>query len=527
MNFTVNNRKGEVIARTEGSRLQLDTAILAAAEGMVEIRFAVPILDFAGFWTPELFRPKTRLDWKITLDSAGNRNWPFLLFFNLAGRNRFCCYSTNLLDDTCFELVMNQEQCEYDVTVRIAILPETEPFELILDHSDRPWTELPGIARRHLGIAAPPVTPEAWAPVYCTWYASHAALTIDALDRESALASELGFGTFIVDDGWSYDRAKRVRPENVATWYEEIGPWRVSKQKLPSFAAHVERARKRGLRYLLWSAPFFLGARHTSPEIKTFGGEPGSYEVLEPTDAYYQTVLDELGTLIRDYHLDGLKVDFLAHVPTSPERPRGRAAHRAIRQLSERIRQENPRALIEFRQFYSTPATLALATQFRANDSPFDYLENFCRIVQLHLMLGDGAAVHADPVYWHPRESLLNINRHLIAAIAGVPMLSMKLSTLPEEQKNAIRDWLGFYQEHRDLFRSGHWQAVYTGETPAALTVEGDGGKIVWLLAADGIEALSDADWVLSLAGRPLDLPGFGRLAPGCRLARSRIAAVI
>ena len=61
---------------------------------------------------------------------------------------------------------------------------------------------------------------------------------------------------------------------------------------------------------------------------------------------------------------------------------------------------------------------------------------NLRRIAHIRLALGDGVPVHADPAYWPADELPVNISRHFIAMMAGVPMLSVELSDLsPEAEK--------------------------------------------------------------------------------------------
>ena len=63
-----------------------------------------------------------------------------------------------------------------------------------------------------------PEFPEgAWEPVFCTWYAVHAAVTQDWVEKNAEVASRLGFRTLIIDDGWCFDVMKRVSPETIST----------------------------------------------------------------------------------------------------------------------------------------------------------------------------------------------------------------------------------------------------------------------------------------------------------------------
>ncbi len=478
--YRILNRSGEELRRSAGGRAEVDAAVLCASGGKLTLLFRLPILDMHGVWKPDLFRPEMRLPWTVSLDCASNCNYPLLIFFNLAGINRFAFYSTDHCDDCRITAKMNQREGCYDFTAAVSISEETEPFSFVFDDEPLPWYEIP---RRCRG-PVPEFPAGAWEPVYCTWYAAHAALDMEFLERNARKAAELGFGTFIVDDGWSYDEKKRVTPESAGDWYRSVGDWRVSETKLPGFAGHVARARETGLNYLLWAAPFFLGA--DTAEYRECGsflfGEPGSYGVFDPSDKVRSgKVIEQLRALVSRYELDGLKLDFLAHVPPDVESPHGRAAEDFIARLTDAIRAENPGALLEFRHFYSTPRMLRYATQFRANDTPFDFIENFHRVVQLRMLLGDQVPVHSDPACWHPEEKPENIARHLIASMAGVPMLSLELGSCSPVAEHLIRYYLGLYNAYKELFRAGRWRFRYRFNQAVWLWAEGAGERVVFL----------------------------------------------
>ena len=138
-------------------------------------------------------------------------------------------------------------------------------------------------------------------------------------------------------------------------------------------------------------------------------------------------LLNQVEKLMPVYGIDGLKIDFLDQIYPDQENPRSNNCQDFTAEITRRIRQHKPEALIEFRQAYTTPQMLSYGTQFRARDCPFDFLLNFRRIAQIRIALGDGIPVHADPAYWPSTELPVNIARHFIAMMAGVPMLSIDL----------------------------------------------------------------------------------------------------
>ena len=498
----------------EYSRLKIE---VPGHAGCMEIRFSLPILDMHGYWHSDLHAPSDKLHWQIECPYAGQRQFPYLCFLNSRQTNRCSIGLTNLTDDGRFYAKMNQEKCTYDLTITVALHPETEDFELILNERAIPWTEALADWRNALPLPPCPEFPEgAWQPVFCTWYAVHAAVTQDWVEKNAEIASALGFKTLIIDDGWCFDVMKRVSPETAPTWYEWIGDWDLSVEKFPDFENHRNRVQAMGMKYLFWTAPFLVGKK--SEFIKRYPAsahmpyDDGSYVIDGRNGAVMAAQLEKMKHVLRDYKLDGLKVDFLDVILPDTEVPTGRAVMKFVRELAETIRKVKPDALIEFRQRYATPGMTAYGTQFRAGDVPFDFVDNFQRIGQIRISMGDRIPVHADPVYWHPQESPVNISRHMIASLCGVPMLSMDLLTISETEKKIIRHWLGFYEDHLPAFRDGKWHVAYFQSNTTYMSVTGNGETIIVLLDPARLEeALEDAAGritVLNLSESDLNLPG-------------------
>ena len=226
-----------------------------------------------------------------------------------------------------------------------------------------------------------------------------------------------------------------------------------------------------------------------------------------------RVIIDKLASLMEKYPLDGLKVDFLDSVLPSIDDPHGRITRRFIEDLSSAIRKGNAEALIEFRQSYATFGMLPYATQFRAGDVPFDFIDNFQRLAQIRISIGDGVPVHADPVYWHPRETTANISRHMIASLVGVPMLSMDLNKVSEPEKRIIAHWLGFYKEHLETLSQGKWDIRYGAAAVNWVAANGAKSRIIILsephcLAEAVAAGCTEPQYVLNLTAEALVHPG-------------------
>ncbi len=484
--------------------------------GIMQMRFSVPILDMHGYWVPESRTPSTKIVWVIESKSAGQRAFPFIAFFNSRQINRLSAGLTNLTDDARILAKMNQEKCTYDITIEVALGKDSQDFELVIDQRPQVWTDSLADWRKALALPLPEFPEGAWEPVFCTWYAVHAAVTQDWVEKNAEVASRLGFRTLIIDDGWCFDVMKRVSPETISTWYEMIGDWFLSEKKFPDFENHRKRVQAMGMKYLLWVAPFLIGAKSelykqladiVKPEY-----HEGCYTFDSSRKEAAKLLLGKMKHVIQDYGLDGLKVDFLDYIFPNMEEPRGEDTTHFIQELAKTIREVKKDALIEFRQAYATPGMLAYGTQFRAGDVPFDFIDNFHRLAQIRISVGDGVPVHADPAYWHPQESPENISRHMIASLAGVPMLSMDLLAISETEQKIIRHWLGFYQAHRETFNYGKWDVTYHQSGTAYAMVSNEKESIIILHDSARIgEALAKAAkhvFVLNLSPDELPLAG-------------------
>ena len=445
-----------------------------------EVRFAVPVSDIQQVWMPSCSQPLLQRKWSLKVESAPQCDMPYLAFFNLANVNRLSFGAQTLEWDSEIAVKLDQEHGVYRVTFAVATDGKPlAPFKLTVDRRKVAWTQTLAEWRNALGGAKGSYPESAWRPVYCTWYAAHAALSQDWVEAQARLAADLGFGTFILDDGWSYDEAKRVNPTTIVDWYRDTGKWDAfSSVKFPDFKAHRARMRDLGLKYMVWVAPYFVGSR--SPVYAKYadrfnGQNPFEGNVLaDPGDGVIMDVVsDQLVSLLKEADLDGLKIDFLDYIKPSVEKPRGGASLDFVRKLVTRLRAVKPECLLEFRQSYANPVTASLATQFRAGDVPFEWLDNLMRIAQIRLLMGDGVPVHADPICWSNTETEDNIRRHFLAAMAGVPMLSMDLRKLTPAQKALVRRALDFYRTRVERFQhAGKWTPVYRNGGLACLVAE-------------------------------------------------------
>ena len=507
-NFTENNT-----IELAGSRGLAKVVTGKATRGTVKL--SMSIADVHSYWHSFLPSVGERIPWTIETAFAAQRGMPFVSFFNTANINKL---SIGLVDCDCdcvFKGKMNQETGCYDIIWELAAPGGIADFSFWYDSNPRPWQEEIPLWRENLTGISCDYPRDVWQPVFCTWYAVHGAMTQEWSNKIAAKAADLGFKTFILDDGWCYPDMKRVSPTTIGTWYEKIGDWKVDTSKFPDFKAHVEYVQSLGMKYLLWVAPYLIGDRSAMYERlknipgSTFGDYLEGYYKLAPENAEARAImLDLMDDLMKDYGLDGLKVDFLDQIHPNIDDPRAEACYNFTVELSKRIRARNSNAMIEFRQSYAVPRMLACGTQFRAGDAPFDFLLNLRRIAQIRLALGDGVPVHADPAYWPADELPVNISRHFIAMMAGVPMLSVELADLTPEAEAICRFWINFYKENAMWLSKAHWEFDYTGGQLGIAAGRGVSRDLVIVCDPCRVPEIKKTAYVLNMSYAPVTIPG-------------------
>lgn len=488
MKCDIYGEKGSLLYTGEwNSTFSIPEEILFSCGKILSVKTLVPIQDMTSVWHPDMISlPPMRLPWVESFSCGATKSFPLIVFLDQNSCCRTALGLTNMIDDCLVTAKMNQEKCAYEVEFRISIAEETERFDLFFL---APSPENPCSLKETLALYREKVMPqiprypaEAWNSVYCSWYAVHASLTDEYLRSSGEEAAKLGFGTFIVDDGWCFDEAKRVTPETLPDWYRNIGDWQYSGKKLPRLKETVREAQNLDLKYMFWVAPFFSGrksALHTC--VKTFlTEEEEGKRIFDPADPEIrERVKESIFHIFKEMDLDGLKIDFIDSITPDVDNPRCRIAFKMLKELLEKVKERKKNSLIEFRQGYATPLMAPLATAFRAGDVPFDYMENFARCVQIRLIMGDKIPVHADPVYFNEEESVEAVGRHMIASLAAVPMLSMPLSAMKKEHKKVVANYLAFYKEKQTLFKEGSWEFVLHNNFPSAISCTYKEEKVV------------------------------------------------
>ena len=147
----------------------------------VQVSFDVPASDIQQIWRPDFQQPFLERKWWLTANSSSMRNMPYIAFFNMAETNRLSFGAEALEWDCRISSKINQEKGVYAVTLTVAAdaSRKIEPFKVTIDRRAVVWTDALASWRNSLSYGKGRYPEAAWKPVYCTWYAVHAALSQD------------------------------------------------------------------------------------------------------------------------------------------------------------------------------------------------------------------------------------------------------------------------------------------------------------------------------------------------------------
>ena len=416
------------------------------------------------------YLPHGKLDKQV----AAHRGVPLISLIDRVGNNR--C-SMGFLGQQ-LETQMTAQLSEMDVSYHIRIvrpiatnsagaetyfeLPAGHFEEFIVDRSVRSWIDVVRdygmLAKQFSKIDPWPAPAHSFDPVFCTWTAIHHDVSESWCRDTARLAADIGFRTWITDDGWHHDGGEFGN-------YDDVGEWQPSIRKFPDFANHVKEIQELGFRYLLWVAPFMLGT--ANKEIDRTGlvlqpGHPGAnFEMLDPMQPEVSNhVRQMLDRLQLRYNLDGFKLDFIDAVSAQKVMPGGRsvgfAISAAIEQALSDIRSRRPDLLIEFRNSYANLAMQNFANLYRSSDLPVNFFLNRWQATMLRI-LNPGRAVVTDPMLWPKDDSIENVAVHLINGISAVPMVSIDLTTYPKQHLEVLRHWIGYYSSRKETLAFGEF----------------------------------------------------------------------
>lgn len=323
-------------------------------------------------------------------------------------------------------------------------------------------------------------------PLYSTWYNFHQQPDQKMLERDLAEAAALGLKTLIVDDGWQFDGQGDGN-------YRLCGDWTVSKAKFPDFRRFTDLAHHYGIKVVLWFAAPFIG--YDTEAFERFKGKylylsdhfhAGIVDIRRPEVREF--IISTYERFIREYGLDGIKLDFVDSFMLTPESPVydpeamdcvtvNDAARMLLDGIVERCNALKPDFLLEFRQNYVGPAIVSYGNMLRVGDCAFDAVTNRIGMADLRL-LSENTAVHSDMLYWGKKESPENVARQLCNILFAVPQISVILAEAPEAHKKVLNAYLAYWMENRQTLLHGTFSAYHPEANYSRIEAEDDGKRI-------------------------------------------------
>ena len=481
------------------------------------VKWEIPIVEMHGLYFGG--NPRSEFTylpfWHHNKRVSTHTGVPYLSLFHRNGNNQLSVGSFDQITETNMIAELSELTGCYHFTFQKPYTNSQSPSNLTLSNnwkealfvslSLQPWYE---VLRSYIRLndeqltqPLMPVPEQAYDPVFCTWTAVHHDVSHDWIMKNAPIAAKLGFRTWLTDDGWFIEQGSFGN-------YRHAGEWHPNDEKFPDFKDHVNAVQALGFRYVLWVSPFMVG--YDSSFVKQY---PHLLNTGQPREQFYnfspqnpevkKIIVELLERLVKDYQLDGLKIDFIDSLSfdngsKTHEISLGQSIYEILYAACTKLRELNPNILIEFRNSYANLVSRDYANIYRSSDVPFNFTMNLWQAVMLRLLAPD-RAIHMDPAIWHPHDSDENVAVHLIHLIASVPMVSIDLTAYPQSHLDLIRYWIGFYNEHCNVIIKGNFKPKILGGTIPMIQFEGQDETIIGVYQTNLIPLpYNNTVWILN-----------------------------
>ena len=464
----------QVKTRQVSEGLEIATIALTHARGAIPPKFSLkwglPSNDIAGYWSSGSFMNKTiGPDWGPSgVRSMLAREAPVISLFGYDDTNRLNFSTSEVLNTVILSTGIREEDgMVYNEMVFFSEKHRAlKSYEVQVRFDTRPVTYSESIA----GVAdwwtsfelyKPSFVPEvARKPVYSSWYSYHQNVSMDELVAECELAKKMGFESIIVDDGWQTLDSNRG--------YAYTGDW--EPERIPEMKEFVSAVHNLGMKFMLWYAVPFVGEKSKAYQkmkgkfLRYWEGQ-GTY-VLDPRyPEVRRFIIDTYIKAVRDWDLDGFKLDFMARFTAGDDtelvKENGRdyasvneATDVLMTDLINSLKEIKPNIMIEFRQPYAGPAMRKYGNMFRAADCPNLVTINRVRTSDLRLLSGS-TAVHSDMLMWHYDEPVEVAALQMLNVIFSVPQISVRLADIPSDHFKMIKFYTDYWLKNRDVLLDG------------------------------------------------------------------------
>lgn len=435
----------------------------------ITLKWKLPNFNVKAMWKPTAdFNKRIQADWELNpMESRISIDAPVICLLGNDDLNVLTFASSNAVNTLAMDARLREEDSHF--YCHITFFSEYErpiqnfSAQIRLDYRQLHFSEsLKQVSKwweSFEDLKPAPVPSIANMPLYSTWYQFHQNLDLEVLLEECGMAYGLGYRSIIIDDGWQTNDTNRG--------YDYTGDW--NPDRIPDMKAYVEHIHALGMKVGIWYSVPFCGKK--SEAYQRFKGKFLTEDhrwapVFDPRFPEVRKYLvGKYSNAVKDWNLDGLKLDFIDDFRLYPDTPlnqeNGRdfgsineAVDRLLADVAEALRKIKPEIFIEFRQKYIGPAIRKYGNILRAFDCPGDAVMNRVRIADIKMLSGE-TAVHSDMVTWHAEEKVEVAALQLINTLFGVPQLSIMLHEATQEQTDMISFYTSYWNAYADVFTKG------------------------------------------------------------------------
>lgn len=435
---------------------------------VIKLSWDSPSIDIQGTWHPTAHINRSfPCVWTDGSNSSSTSGAPMFSLYSSSGENRMTFGCSDAMNIVNYFFALREEDSRWICHAKLfdTPTPECDHYECTMrvDFRKIRWEDTIGdVVKWWAGMPMydpMPAVDECRHPVYSTWYSFHQQAYGDEIEEVLETAAPLGFKAVIVDDGWQMEDSQRS--------YAYCGDWEVCPAKIADMKAHVARVHAMGLKYYLWySVPF---AGKYSRAYETFKGKCMGKSDVVMLDPRYPDVREYLiskyENAVKEWDLDGFKLDFVDNFrqpeKEEPDAAPGRdyisvpqAVDRLMTDIKRRLQVLKPNIAIEFRQSYVGPLMRKYGNMFRAADCANETVVNKVRTLDTRLCVGT-STVHSDMITWNRDDTAEAACLQFIGTMFAVPQISVRPATLPEEHRIMMRNWIAFWESHRDTLLDG------------------------------------------------------------------------
>ena len=449
--------------------LQWDAALAREQNAEMAVLFLLPCVDLQYMWHPDCrARRVLDADWRLNIHSMLTDSAPVAMLFNGDGKNTYCFAASEVRKVISVEfgvqdagdsshiagkiqMGLRQFDSQDHATLRIRADYRKIPCHEALKDVAQWWEET-------LPITPMSVPDAARMPVYSSWYNFHKDIHADMLLKECKIAKQLGMETIIVDDGWQTG-------EN-GVGYGYTGDWEPYADKFPDMQSFVTQVHALGMKVMVWYSVPFVG--YFSKNWEKFKGmllrqeDRNNTGILDPRYSEVRAfVQDTYVSAIKNYDLDGLKLDFIDRIQ-KPDQDTIRpgmdyecvqeATDQMMIDVMQALKVIKPDILIEFRQHYIGPCMRQFGNMFRVSDCPADIATNRIGMMDLRMLSGN-IAVHSDMITWHKDDKIEDAALQVLNTIFGVTQVSKMLSEMSNQELKMLAFWLDFERKNRKVLQ--------------------------------------------------------------------------